>query len=110
MAPTTPWFRWLQRTTHYASMRSIADQAHVSPSTVSRWFAKPTFAAARTIATAYGGDLLEGLVAAELLTTEDLEQLSFRTAVGESSGAVLVDEIGRRLRAAEAKRPRGAKH
>lgn len=94
------WTEWVQEVTGGASARQIAARTHRSHTTVSRWIRDGGAPAdvVLNIAKAFGGDPIQGLLAAGLLTLEDLRP-ALRAGLSAAPQTLLTAELHRRSQA-----------
>lgn len=103
MAAVTDWHRYVMRLIGDDNAQVAAEKCGITPSSFSRWkhgqAADPRNVV--LVARAYGGNVLEALVAAGFITSEEaglqLVQFGAEEAVRSVASGVLLDELRARL-------------
>jgi len=96
----TRWWIYVEAVTDGSSGVDIARKAEFDPSAISRWKRgdKAEVAFAVKFARAYGRNVLEALVEAEVITESEAKLHEVKAAVGDLTTVELLEEALHRLR------------
>lgn len=92
------WWTYVQRVAGEASAREIARRTGIGQTSVNRWqIASPKPENVRAFANAYGRSVVEAMLAAEILTRDDVTVTEVQADLGEIETDLLLAEIRRRI-------------
>ena len=97
---TTRWWTYVLAVTDGASGVDVARKAQFDPSAISRWKRgdKPDVSFALKFARAYGRNVLEALVEAEVITETEAKLHEVQIGVGDLTTVALLEEVLDRVR------------
>ena len=93
--------QWIENVTNHASWRMIGDRLGTTHSTIQRRLKQDTATAICELAVAYGANPVDGLLAANVISHEQLQKFSKRSSLSSFTDLELAQEIVNRLEAAQ---------